>query len=253
MSTIDLEYVYISDYAFIPFEYQSSYLEKIKSEMKEHFIYKTEKGIANVVYQKCQFNNMQLLNDIMDYYIAQPHMREYFFLNLFKIMTKTAKSYKEKMQEYKYKEDNKEDYEICYYIQGYIYQLLYFVKNTFRDVNSVREFYHNIPQPDKDFTPLSFSQTKYYSSTIFTSYSAEEWFYDIIPKPDQRGFQAMINAIFRNEDCKKYIFKPHIKLKDYVKFINNKYGKTFNPDKLSDPKKYEHTVENLIKEYTRGL
>lgn len=100
---------------------------------------------------------------------------------------------------------------------------------------------NNLPKEALDF-----------ERNIFRSLDARNWFYEAIydfkeRNPDQLGFNAYCNAIFKNTKCKSLIFVERIKLKSYILFLNDNFNaKSKSLSNLSDPTNYINDVEKLI-------
>ena len=92
-----------------------------------------------------------------------------------------------------------------------------------------------------------------FEKNVFKSIDAQNWFFEsleeMIANPSKRGFGAVISALYRNLDCKDFIFVDTISQVDYIEYLNSKFKKTMRTDNLSKPDRYEAKVKKLIKEY----
>ncbi|MCX7550890.1 hypothetical protein [Xanthomarina sp. F2636L] len=105
-------------------------------------------------------------------------------------------------------------------------------------------------------------KTIQYKSSIFLNQEAQEWFNNTLQelsainvnnKPE-RSFQAICNAIFRDEKCKSIIFKNRLLLKNYITFLNDEYKAGIkSKSNLSNPQIYSIDVSDLINIYQNEL
>ena len=63
------------------------------------------------------------------------------------------------------------------------------------------------------------------------------------------GFGAVIAGIFRDENCKKYILKSHLKQKEYIQYLNERFNKSMNPTNFSNSDNYSNDIEKYIQLY----
>ena len=75
-----------------------------------------------------------------------------------------------------------------------------------------------------------------YKSDIFRNKEAEAWFYSMLEEFNvsngERGFGAVIGGIFRNSNCKNHILKSHLKQKEYIQYLNERFNKKIDKEKL---------------------
>jgi len=97
-----------------------------------------------------------------------------------------------------------------------------------------------------------------YHSTLFISRDAQQWFSETLTELSaidensfvKTGFQAKVNAIFTDINCKKLIFKYGLLLKDYIGYLNKIYNANIkHKDKLSIGGNHEEKVKELIALY----
>ncbi len=106
----------------------------------------------------------------------------------------------------------------------------------------------------------SFYKNDIFSSTefmdIFQNDSCESFFIDTLEHLDaidnkgkiKWGFQAAANAILKTEEYRKNILKPNLKLKDYIKYLNERYDANIkSTSKLSDSGNLEKTAMEYFK------
>lgn len=91
---------------------------------------------------------------------------------------------------------------------------------------------------------------------IFSSEKSEKWFMSTLEtmsiSPEKNGFNAKLNAIYSNPDCKVEIFKYELLLKDYIAFINTIFPDSVkNNTKMSEPSRHALKVDQLINLYVQ--
>ncbi|MFI1743256.1 hypothetical protein [Thalassobellus sediminis] len=111
------------------------------------------------------------------------------------------------------------------------------------------KYYESGNEESKKSTPK-------FRNDIFISVESQNWFNDALQelaaidnknKPE-RSFQAISNAIFRDENCKSLIFKNRLSLKKYIQFLNDEYkAEIKNETNLSNHQNYIEDVKDLIK------
>ena len=62
----------------------------------------------------------------------------------------------------------------------------------------------------------------------------------------ERGFVAVIGGIFRNSNCKNHILKSHLKQKEYIQYLNERFNKTMNLTNISNSNNYSNDIEKFI-------
>ena len=89
-----------------------------------------------------------------------------------------------------------------------------------------------------------------YKSDIFRNKEAEAWFYSMLEEFNvsngERGFGAVIGGIFRNSNCKNHILKSHLKQKEYIQYLNERFNKTMNLTNISNSNNYSNDIEKFI-------
>ena len=92
-----------------------------------------------------------------------------------------------------------------------------------------------------------------YKSKIFRNKEAEAWFYSMLEEFNvsngERGFLAVIGGIFRNNNCKNHILKSHLKQKEYIQYLNERFNKSMNPTNFSNSDNYSNDIEKYIQLY----
>ncbi len=101
-----------------------------------------------------------------------------------------------------------------------------------------------------------------FKNDIFKSIDSQNWFNNTLQelaaidnenKPE-RSFQAICNAVFRDENCKKIIFKNRLPLNKYIQFLNEVYEAQIKSEtNLSNPINYVSDVKKLIDTYQNSL
>ena len=90
-----------------------------------------------------------------------------------------------------------------------------------------------------------------YKSEIFRNQEAEDWFYEMLEEfgvsKGEWRFGAVVAGIFRNENCKKYILKSHLKQKEYIQYLNERFNKTMPLTTFSNSDNYSNDIEKFIK------
>ena len=97
---------------------------------------------------------------------------------------------------------------------------------------------------------LSENTNQPYCKNIFRNKEAEDWFYSMLEEFNvsngERGFVAVIGGIFRNSNCKNHILKSHLKQKEYIQYLNERFNKTMNLTNFSNPDNYSNDIEKFI-------
>ena len=97
---------------------------------------------------------------------------------------------------------------------------------------------------------LSENTNQPYCKNIFRNKEAEAWFYSMLEEFNvsngERGFVAVIGGIFRNSNCKNHILKSHLKQKEYIQYLNERFNKTMNLTNFSNPDNYSNDIEKFI-------
>ena len=89
-----------------------------------------------------------------------------------------------------------------------------------------------------------------YKSEIFRNQEAEDWFYEMLEEfgvsKGEWRFGTVVAGIFRNENCKKYILKSHLKQKEYIQYLNERFNKTMPLTNFSNSDNYSNDIEKFI-------
>ena len=97
---------------------------------------------------------------------------------------------------------------------------------------------------------LSENTNQPYCKNIFRNKEAEDWFYSMLEEFNvnngERGFGAVIGGIFRNSNCKNHILKSHLKQKEYIQYLNERFNKTMNLTNISNSNNYSNDIEKFI-------
>ena len=97
---------------------------------------------------------------------------------------------------------------------------------------------------------LSQNTNQPYCKNIFRNKEAETWFYSMLEEFNvsngERGFGAVIGGIFRNSNCKNHILKSHLKQKEYIQYLNERFNKNMPPTNFSNPDNYSNDIEKFI-------
>lgn len=97
---------------------------------------------------------------------------------------------------------------------------------------------------------LSQNTNQPYCKNIFRDKEAEDWFYSMLEEFNvnngERGFGAVIAGIFRNNNCKNHILKSHLKQKEYIQYLNERFNKTMNLTNISNSDNYSNDIEKFI-------
>ena len=97
---------------------------------------------------------------------------------------------------------------------------------------------------------LSQNTNQPYCKNIFRNKEAEDWFYSMLEEFNvnngERGFGAVIGGIFRNSNCKNHILKSHLKQKEYIQYLNERFNKTMNLTNISNSNNYSSDIEKFI-------
>lgn len=97
---------------------------------------------------------------------------------------------------------------------------------------------------------LSQNTNQPYCKNIFRNKEAEDWFYSMLEEFNvnngERGFGAVIGGIFRNSNCKNHILKSHLKQKEYIQYLNERFNKTMNLTNISNSNNYSNDIEKFI-------
>ena len=97
---------------------------------------------------------------------------------------------------------------------------------------------------------LSQNTNQPYCKNIFRNKEAEDWFYSMLEEFNvnngERGFGAVIAGIFRNNNCKNHILKSHLKQKEYIQYLNERFNKTMNLTNISNSNNYSNDIEKFI-------
>ena len=92
-----------------------------------------------------------------------------------------------------------------------------------------------------------------YKSDIFRNKEAEAWFYSMLEEFNvsngERGFGAVIGGIFRNSNCKNHILKSHLKQKEYIQYLNERFNKTMPLTNFSNSDNYSNDIEKFIQSH----
>ena len=91
------------------------------------------------------------------------------------------------------------------------------------------------------------------SKNIFRNKEAEAWFYSMLEEFNvsngERGFGAVIAGIFRNNNCKNHILKSHLKQKEYIQYLNERFNKTMALTNFSNSDNYSNDIEKFIQSH----
>lgn len=97
---------------------------------------------------------------------------------------------------------------------------------------------------------LSENTNQPYCKNIFRNKEAEAWFYSMLEEFNvsngERGFGAVIAGIFRNNNCKNHILKSHLKQKEYIQYLNERFNKTMPLTNFSNSDNYSNDIEKFI-------
>ena len=89
-----------------------------------------------------------------------------------------------------------------------------------------------------------------YKSDIFRNKEAAAWFYSTLEEFNvsngERGFGAVTAGIFRNSNCKNHILKSHLKQKEYIQYLNERFNKTMPLTNFSNSDNYSNDIEKSI-------
>ena len=100
---------------------------------------------------------------------------------------------------------------------------------------------------------LSENTNQPYCKNIFRNKEAEDWFYSMLEEFNvsngERAFGAVIGGIFRNNNCKNHILKSHLKQKEYIQYLNERFNKTMNLTNISNSNNYSNHIEKFIQLY----
>ena len=100
---------------------------------------------------------------------------------------------------------------------------------------------------------LSQNTNQPYCKNIFRNKEAEDWFYSMLEEFNvnngERGFGAVIAGIFRNNNCKNHILKSHLKQKEYIQYLNERFNKTMNLTNISNSNNYSNDIEKFIQSH----
>lgn len=97
---------------------------------------------------------------------------------------------------------------------------------------------------------LSENTNQPYCKNIFRNKEAEDWFYSMLQEFNvsngERSFGAVIAGIFRNSNCKNHILKSHLKQKEYIQYLNDRFNKSMNLTNFSNSDNYSNDIEKFI-------
>ena len=97
---------------------------------------------------------------------------------------------------------------------------------------------------------LSENTNQPYCKNIFRNKEAEDWFYSMLQEFNvsngERSFGAVIGGIFRNSNCKNHILKSHLKQKEYIQYLNDRFNKTMPLTNFSNSDNYSNDIEKFI-------
>ena len=97
---------------------------------------------------------------------------------------------------------------------------------------------------------LSENTNQPYCKNIFGNKEAEDWFYSMLQEFNvsngERSFGAVIAGIFRNSNCKNHILKSHLKQKEYIQYLNDRFNKSMNLTNFSNSDNYSNDIEKFI-------
>lgn len=100
---------------------------------------------------------------------------------------------------------------------------------------------------------LSQNTNQPYCKNIFRNKEAEDWFYSMLQEFNvsngERSFGAVIAGIFRNSNCKNHILKSHLKQKEYIQYLNERFNKTMNLTNFSNSDNYSNDIEKFIQSH----
>lgn len=100
---------------------------------------------------------------------------------------------------------------------------------------------------------LSENTNQPYCKNIFRNKEAEDWFYSMLEEFNvnngERGFGAVIAGIFRNNNCKNHILKSHLKQKEYIQYLNERFNKTMALTNFSNSDNYSNDIEKFIQSH----
>ena len=89
-----------------------------------------------------------------------------------------------------------------------------------------------------------------YKSKIFRNQKAEDWFYEMLEEfgvsKGEWRFGAVTAGIFRNSNCKNHILKSHLKQKEYIQYLNERFNKTMPLTNFSNSDNYSNDIEKYI-------
>ena len=97
---------------------------------------------------------------------------------------------------------------------------------------------------------LSENTNQPYCKNIFRNKEAEDCFYSMLQEFNvsngERSFGAVIAGIFRNSNCKNHILKSHLKQKEYIQYLNDRFNKSMNLTNFSNSDNYSNDIEKFI-------
>lgn len=176
--------------------------------------------------------------------------KDYFFKNILKVIEESTDYYKSlldsgninKLQLRIVKNLLKENQRKPEYITSEFSDLVPYVANYFFKPSSTSS------------VSTKSVKDQYQYPDVFISEKAEKWFMSTLEtmsiSPEKNGFNAKLNAIYSNPDCKAEIFKYELLLKDYIGFINSVFPDSIkNNTKMSEPGRHESKVSQLINIY----
>lgn len=218
--------------------------EQIENLFKDFLIKKEEfsdgtKTFINLLFIKFQSDLETAYNEI------EEKNRNRFFEKLLLEIDKTIKTCEGLL------ENNilKSDYKLFVsQIMRMSHWMIDYTKSEFRNQITYIKTY------EANETKVKFEIPSQYSE-IFRNQIAEQFFFETLTeldaKPNTYGFNAKISAVFSNKGFKNRIFKHELLQKKFVAFINGIHPNSIkNNSKLSNPKKYETKIEQIIKNYT---
>lgn len=228
---------------------KSSKYQTLNYEIQDEII--QSKNFSSEIGSFMEYLFVEFQHAIHDVYKkTEIQNKDYIFKNLLKAIEESNDYYNSLLANFNINE-----------VQGIIIQSLIeesqrkseLIKNEFSDLvpyvanYSLRKF--SIP-----FLNKVSEKEQFHSLDIFSSEETKKWFMDTLEmmniSPEKNGFNAKLNAIYRNVDCKENIFKYELSLKDYISFINSIFPHSIkNSTKMSDSTRHDPRVSQLIKIY----
>ncbi|MGE8434812.1 hypothetical protein [Chryseobacterium joostei] len=236
-------------------DYETEKLPKYKTlnyELQDECI--KSKDFLLTVNSYMEYLFVEFIHDIVKAYKEiEIGNRDYFFKNVLKAIESSTDYYKTLLS-------NKSVNDLQLVI---IKNLLMEQQRKSEYIKS--EFFDLIPYVDHYFSKLLLSTSfnhkttteQYQDIDLFVSEEAKNWFMDTLEwmgiSPGKSGFNAKLNAIYSNKNCKETIFRYELSLKDYIDYINFVFPNSIkNNTKMSDPSRHESKVDQLIKIYLQN-